>query len=88
VFVKTPVYVYFMINFMTSLGYMTMGMMLSTMAKTMNQAFTVTFCVILLSMVMNIVFAEPTVIKKVFYNLDMPPWVNYVNKIFYLMPSF
>lgn len=88
VFVKTPAYVYFIVNFMVSLGYLTMGMMLSTLASNMNQAFTITFCVILLSMVMNILFAEPTVIKKVFFNLDVPDWVNIVNKLFYLVPGF
>lgn len=88
VFVKTPAYIYFIVNYMVSLGYLTLGMMLSTLANNMNQSFTITFCVILLSMVMNILFAEPTVIKKIFFNTDVPDWVNIVNKIFYLVPGF
>lgn len=88
VFVKTPAYVFFSAMFLTSLAYMAMATMFTTLAQTMNQAFTVNFCVILISMVMNICLAEPTVIKKVFFNLDMPPWVNVVNKVFYLMPCF
>jgi len=39
-------------------------------------------------MVMNIVMSEPTVLKKVFFNLDQPVWVNRMIQVFYLMPCF
>lgn len=34
------------------------------------------------------VLSEPTVLKKVFFNLDMPVWVSMISKIFYINPCF
>ena len=88
VFRKTPWYIFFMVIFMTSTAYLAMACFFCTLAFNKNQAFTINFCVILMSMVMNIVLSEPSVIKKVFFNLDMPPWVNIANRVFYFLPCF
>merc|ERR1712023_392922 len=37
---------------------------------------------------MNMVLSEPTVLKKVFFNLDMPIWVSLISKVFYINPCF
>lgn len=39
-------------------------------------------------MVANIILCEPTTIKKVFFNLDMPTWVYVTTKFFYFNPCF
>jgi len=39
-------------------------------------------------MVMNMVLSEPTILKKVFFNLDMPVWVSFLANIFYINPCF
>ena len=39
-------------------------------------------------MVMNMVLSDPTVQKKVFFNLDMPVWVRLISNVFYLNPCF
>lgn len=88
VFVKCPVWVFFCLMFISTQAYIAMGIFFSTIISDKNQAFTVNFCVILCSMVMNIVLSEPTIIKKVFYNIDQPLWVYLTTKLFYLVPCF
>ena len=88
VFTRSPPFIFFAAMFMVGQVFIKMAFMFSTLVQTRNQAFTVNFCVILCSMVMQIVLSEPTIIKKVFFNLDMPIWVNFITKAFYLMPCF
>ena len=88
VFVKTPWWVNFALLFLTTTSYIWLAFLFSTISSTKSQAFTVNFCVILASMVQNIVLSEPTIMKKVFFNLDQPDWVNYVTSLFYIFPSF
>ena len=88
VFRKTPPYIFFGYMFLNGQAYITLAIMYSTLVKTKNHAFTINFVVILVSMVMNIVLAEPTMIKKVFYNLDMPSWITIGIRSFYFIPAF
>jgi len=88
VFVKTPVWVFFFLMFNTTQAYISIAIFFSTIVTEKSQAFTVNFCVILCSMVMNIVLSEPTIIKKVFFNLDMPFWVYLATTCFYFNPCF
>ena len=34
------------------------------------------------------ILSEPTMMKKIFFNLDTPDWVKYTSKLFYLLPCF
>jgi len=88
VFVKTPVWVFFFLMFNTTQAYISIAIFFSTIVTEKSQAFTVNFCVILCSMVMNIVLSEPTIIKKVLFNLDMPFWVYLATTCFYFNPCF
>ena len=88
VFVKSPWWVIFGLLFLIISAFMSLAFLLSTLVNTKTQAFTINFCVVLASMVLNIVLSEPTIIKKVFYNLDQPDWVMQMTKVFYLFPSF
>ena len=51
-------------------------------------AFSVNFTVILTSFVECMVLAEPMMMKKVFFNEDMPDNIKNITKIFYLNPCF
>lgn len=87
VFHRTPGYAFFLMMAGPGQAYISMAMLFSTLAKTRAQSFTVNFCVIMISMVMCIVLQEPTILKKVFFNQNMPPWVGMMVKLFYLMPA-
>lgn len=87
VFHRTPGYAFFLMMAGPGQAYISMAMLFSTLAKTRAQSFTINFCVIMISMVMCIVLQEPTILKKVFFNQNMPPWVVLMVKLFYLMPA-
>lgn len=87
-FVKAPFYVWFLILMMTSTAYLLIAFYFVTIIQNKTQAFTVNFGVVLCSMVANIILCEPTTIKKVFFNLDMPVWVSMSTNFFYLNPCF
>ena len=87
-FTRTPVEINFFLYFITTQAYIIMSFFFSTIVTTRSQAFTVNFSVVLTSMVMNMALSEPTVLKKVFFNLDMPNWVRIISYIFYFNPCF
>lgn len=87
-FTRTPFEVNFLLYFLTTQCYIIMAFFFSTIVTTRSQAFTVNFSVVLTSMVMNMVLSEPTVLKKVFFNTDMPFWVSMISNIFYINPCF
>ena len=70
VFTRSPAWVFFGLIYVTNTAYTSMAFFFSTVINTKTQAFTITFCVILCSMVMNIILSEPTILKKVFFNED------------------
>lgn len=88
VFTKTPGWVFFFLFFITTEVYIILAIFFSTLISTKEQAFTGNFIVILCSLVCNIILSEPTLIKKVFFNQDMPPWVSWATRSFYLLPCF
>lgn len=51
-------------------------------------AFSVNFSVILTSFVECMVLSEPMMMKKVFFNLDTPLYMQRITKLFYLNPCF
>jgi len=88
VFVKTPMWIFFVLFFMTSSVYILIAFFMSTIVTSKFMGFAINFSIILQSMVNNVVLLEPTVQKKLFFNLNNPDWVNYVTKVFYLNPCF
>jgi hypothetical protein len=70
IFTKTPAWVWFFLFFQVSTAYLSMACFCVTIAESRSQAFTVNFTMILCSMLINMILSEPTVIKKVFFNID------------------
>lgn len=88
IFTRAPYWIWFLIFFMTTNAYIVMCFFFTTIIQNRSQAFTINFSIILLSMVTNMIMSEPTIMKKVFFNLDNIQWIEAVTNIFYLNPCF
>ena len=88
VFTKTHPWVFFLLFFMISTAYLSMACFCVTISETKSQAFTVNFSMILCSVLINMILSDPSVIKKIFFNVDCPPWMFYTTKLFYFVPCF
>lgn len=88
VFVLSPPWVLFCLLFITCLAFISMACFLSVILHTRSQAFAANFAIIMQSLVVCFCLSEPTLMKKIIYNLDTPLWVKAVINIFYLNPCF
>lgn len=88
VFERTPAWLWVLILFFTGTAYANLGFFLVTIVRTRLQGFIVNLAVILSSLITNMVLAEPTVLKKIFFNTDNIAWIEYVSNCIYLWPCF
>lgn len=88
IYERSPFLLMFMLLFLTTTAYITMAIFLSTIIETRNQAFIVNFSLSLISLVSSLVFSEPTILKKIFFNVDNKPWIKWTTNIFYMNPCF
>lgn len=76
IFVRTPAWLWVLILFFTGTAYANLCFFLVTMVQTRLQGFIVNLAVILSSLITNMVLAEPTVLKKIFFNTDNIAWIE------------
>ena len=88
VFLMSPFWVLFSLLFVTCIAYISLACFLSVILQTRQQAFAANFAIIMQSLVICFCLSEPTLMKKIVYNLDTPDWVNFVVLFFYLNPCF
>lgn len=88
VFLLSPPWVLFGLLFVTCEAFISLACFLSIVLSTRSQAFAANFAIIMQSLIICFCLSEPTLMKKIIYNLDTPMWVNLVINIFYLNPCF
>jgi len=87
-FIMSPTWVLFGLLFATCEAFIGMACFLSIILYSRSQAFAANFAIIMSSLVICFCLSEPTLMRKVIFNLDTPFWVNLVVKFFYLNPCF
>lgn len=50
--------------------------------------YTISYSLLLISVITTMALADAMVIYKIFFNLDMPEWTTYLRWVFELLPSF
>jgi ABC-type multidrug transport system ATPase subunit len=88
VFVRAPVSVLFPLFFLSGLNNLAVAFLMTTLMKTQVQAYTTSFSVLLAQVIVTMVLHDATIIYKVFFNVDMPAWVDLPRGLFYFMPTF
>jgi hypothetical protein len=88
VFVMSPPWVLFMILFASCEAFIGLACFLSIILYSRSQAFAANFAIIMSSLVICFCLSEPTLMRKVIFNLDTPMWVNFCVQFFYLNPCF
>ena len=88
VFVRAPFYAMFLVMFSTSLCYLSMATFLCTIMTNQQTAYTISYAVILVSVITTMALADVMWIYKIFFNLDMPEWTEYFKFLFELLPCF
>mmetsp|Transcript_24224 Transcript_24224/g.37329 ORF Transcript_24224/g.37329 Transcript_24224/m.37329 type:complete len:324 (+) Transcript_24224:489-1460(+) len=72
VFTRTPMPILFYLIVLTSMSYISMACFFSTLTNTRAQAFSINFSIVLCSLITNVIISDPSMLKKVFFNLDNP----------------
>lgn len=85
---NTPIWALFLLYHGTGTTYIFLAMLLSTLIESKHLAFMLSFTIVVMSMVICLALSEPTIMKKIFFNLDMPIWVRVFSSAFWLAPSF
>lgn len=88
VFLLCPFYVIFAIFFSICFCYVTMGAALCCLMNNQTTAYTVSYTILLVSVITSMAMSDVLWIYKIFFNIDMPEWVNIFRFAFYLLPSF
>lgn len=88
VFVMSPWWVLFSLMWVTSESFIAIACFLSIILSTRSAAFAANFAIIMHSLIVCFCLSEPTLMKKIVYNLDTPLWVQYSIYMFYLNPCF
>lgn len=87
-FLKTPFYVFFIIFFSSCFCYVSISACLSCLMTNQNTAYTVSYVLVLLSVITTMALTDCLWIYKIFFNLDMPEWTSYLRFAFNFLPSF
>ena len=88
VFTRTPMPIMFYLIAITSMSYISMACFFATLTTSRTQAFSINFSLVLCSMITDVIISDPSMLKKVFFNLDNPPLFKAIGYLFYLNPCF
>jgi len=88
IFVRAPTYVLFTLFFLSGLNNLAVAFLMTTLMKTQVQAYTTSFSVLLAQVIVTMVLHDAVIVYKVFFNVDMPAWVDIPRALFYFMPTF
>ncbi len=88
IFVKTPFYVLFLHQFSISLAYVSIALALTSIVSTQTLAYTISYSLVLISVITVAALSESIFIYKLFYNLSMPQITIYIRNVFEFLPVF
>lgn len=88
VFVNAPFWVWLALLSLTTTAYLSIAFFCVTIAETKAHGFAVNFTMILCSMLINMVLSDPTTLRYIFFNLDLPRWYKNITYLFYFVPCF
>lgn len=71
-FVQSPFYIIFLFIFSVSVSFVSMAAALTTMMSTQAMAYTISYMLILVSVITVASLSDALIIYKLFYNIDMP----------------
>jgi len=87
-FMNSPFYVIFIFLFAISMAHIAMAACLTTLMSSQAMAYTVSYTMLLCSVIITMALADAIIVYKIFFNIDMPEWVDYIKFFFNLLPGF
>jgi ABC-2 family transporter protein len=87
-FVGSPFYVIFLHFYSVCICYVSIAIALVTVMTTREMAYTVSYAIILMNVIIVAGLCDVIYLYKMFYNLDMPPITLYFRYVFYFCPNF
>ena len=86
-FTKTPTIICFMLFFSFTLSMQVLAFFISTIVKSLKSAYTASYSVILIGLIMQSIFSNPALFK-VLYTKIIPKWAHNVIWLFEFYPPF